>query len=167
MMATFAERCLTLKEESGLNYRQMGEKCGFSKTNFDYWIRNGTLPSGWSLMQISRTFDVSIDWLMGLTEERETMQANTIDVAATGRAIENLMEIRDISVKEMQGLLGFTTPQAIYKWFWGKNLPTIDNMVILCDILGVKIDDILVIKKERIWRIRLADGQYLTSLNRG
>lgn len=76
------------------------------------------------------------------------MQATTVDVAATGRAIENLMETKNITVKEMQGLLGFTTPQAIYKWFWGKNLPTIDNMVILCDILGVKIDEILVLKKE-------------------
>ena len=61
--------------------------------------------------------DDLIDWLMGLTEGRNTMQVTTVDVAATGRAIENLMEIRDISVKEMQGLLGFTTPQAIYKWF--------------------------------------------------
>ena len=76
------------------------------------------------------------------------MQATTVDVAATGRAIESLMETKNITVKEMQGLLGFTTPQAIYKWFWGKNLPTIDNLVILCDILGVKIDDILVLKKE-------------------
>ena len=100
------------------------------------------------MTQIANAFDVSVDWLLGLSEERNTMQATTVDVAATGRAIENLMETKNITVKEMQGLLGFTTPQAIYKWFWGKNLPTIDNMVILCDILGVKIDDILVIKKE-------------------
>ena len=147
-MTKFVERITLLKEESGLNWKKMSDKCGFSKSNFCYWARSGNLPSGYCLTQIANAFDVSVDWLLGLSEERNTMQATTVDVAATGRAIENLMEIKNISVKEMQGLLGFTTPQAIYKWFWGKNLPTIDNMVILCDILGVKIDDILVIKKE-------------------
>jgi transcriptional regulator with XRE-family HTH domain len=41
-------------------------------------------------------------------------------------------------------MLGFTTPQAIYKWQHGRALPTLDNLVALAAVFGVKIDDILV-----------------------
>lgn len=35
-------------------------------------------------------------------------------------------------------------PQALYKWQHGTALPTIDNLVVLAAVLGVKVDDILV-----------------------
>jgi hypothetical protein len=42
-------------------------------------------------------------------------------------------------------VFGFATPQAIYKWIHGTSLPTIDNLVILAAILGVTMDDIVVV----------------------
>ena len=48
-------------------------------------------------------------------------------------------------VSDLQKAFGFSTPQAIYKWQRGDALPTIDNMVVLSAVLGVKIDDILVV----------------------
>lgn len=42
-------------------------------------------------------------------------------------------------------MLGFGTPQAIYKWQRGDTLPTIDNFVVLSSVFGVKIDDILAV----------------------
>jgi len=47
-------------------------------------------------------------------------------------------------VKDMQKVFGFSTPQAIYHWFHGKSLPTIDNMVVIAAVFKVKIDDILI-----------------------
>ena len=49
-----------------------------------------------------------------------------------------------MTVKDLQDAFGFGTPQAIYKWQQGLALPTIDNLVVLAALLGVKIDDILV-----------------------
>lgn len=67
-----------------------------------------------------------------------------IDMAATGRNITALRTSAGISVRDMQSIFGFSTPQAIYKWQHGDALPTIDNFVILADVLGVRIDDIIV-----------------------
>ena len=72
-------------------------------------------------------------------------QIPTIDMAKTGENIMNLREQAGMSVRDLQNLLGFATPQAIYKWQHGTALPAIDNMVVLAAVLGVKIDDILVI----------------------
>ena len=73
--------------------------------------------------------------------------ANTasIDMDATGNNIKRMRKAAGISVKDMQGIFGFGTPQAIYKWQKGASLPTIDNLVILSILFNVKVDDILVI----------------------
>ena len=55
-----------------------------------------------------------------------------------------LREERGLTVRQLQRLLGFATPQAIYKWQHGETLPTIDNLVALSAILNVSIEDILV-----------------------
>jgi transcriptional regulator with XRE-family HTH domain len=50
--------------------------------------------------------------------------------------------------KDLQDIFGFSTPQAIYKWQHGTALPTIDNLVILAIVLGVSMDDILVLDNQ-------------------
>ena len=55
-----------------------------------------------------------------------------------------------MSVREMQNIFGFTTPQAIYKWQHGTAMPTIDNLVVLAAVLDVTIDEILVVQREDI-----------------
>ena len=67
-----------------------------------------------------------------------------IDLVATGKNIKRIREASGISVRDIQDVLGFTNPQAIYKWQKGECLPTIDNLVILASVLGVTIDEILI-----------------------
>ena len=68
----------------------------------------------------------------------------TIDMIRTGENINRLRQDAGISVKELQEVFGFATPQAIYKWQQGLALPTIDNLVVLAALLEVSIDDIIV-----------------------
>ena len=69
-----------------------------------------------------------------------------IDMAATGRNIARLRIDAGITVKDLQDIFGFNTPQAIYKWQRGTALPTVDNLVALAAVFGVRIDDILVLQ---------------------
>ena len=69
----------------------------------------------------------------------------TIDMTGTGQNINRLRKQAGLSVKDLQDILGFATPQAIYKWQQGAALPTIDNLVVLAAVLQVRLDDILVI----------------------
>lgn len=69
----------------------------------------------------------------------------TINMVATGRNIARLREAAGMTVKDIQDIFGFATPQAIYKWQLGTAMPTIDNMVVLAVVLGVTIDEILVV----------------------
>ena len=66
-----------------------------------------------------------------------------VDMKLTGQNIFTLREQRGISVRDLQKLLGFATPQSIYKWQRGETLPTIENLVALACILSVPIDEIV------------------------
>lgn len=78
------------------------------------------------------------------------MAIPTIDMVRTGQNINRLRKMAGVSVKDLQDAFGFATPQAIYKWQHGTALPTIDNLVVLAAVLGVKIDDILVMTGAQI-----------------
>jgi len=68
-----------------------------------------------------------------------------INFAATGQNIDRMRIAAGLSVKDMQAIFGFATPQAIYKWIHGTSMPTIDNLVILAAIFDVTMDDIVVV----------------------
>ena len=70
-------------------------------------------------------------------------QMPTIDTIKTGQNIIRLRKARGLSVKDLQAIFGFATPQAIYKWQQGTALPSIDNLVVLADVLKVHMDEIL------------------------
>ena len=78
------------------------------------------------------------------------MTIPAIDMVATGRNIMKLRKAAGLSVREIQNIFGFTTPQAIYKWQHGTAMPTIDNLVVLAAVLDVSIDEILVVQREDI-----------------
>ena len=67
-----------------------------------------------------------------------------IDARATGERIGFLLMTKGYSIKDVQGYFGFSAPQAVYKWLWGKSLPSIDSLFALSRLLETPIDDILV-----------------------
>ena len=73
-----------------------------------------------------------------------------IDMTATGINITRLRVNAGLTVKDLQDIFGFSTPQAIYKWQRGTALPTVDNLVVLAAVFGVKIDDILILQGCRV-----------------
>ena len=73
-----------------------------------------------------------------------------INMAGTGQRISDLRRTAGLSVKDLQDIFGFATPQAIYKWQHGTAMPTLDNLVVLSVVLGVAIDDILVLDSASI-----------------
>ena len=70
-----------------------------------------------------------------------------IDMTATGRNISRLRKNAGLSVRDLQDIFGFSTPQAIYKWQRGDSLPTLDNIVVLAAVFGVAMDDIVVCRE--------------------
>ena len=71
------------------------------------------------------------------------MAIPTIDMVRTGQNINRLRKLAGVSVRDLQDVFGFATPQAIYKWQHGINMPTIDNLYALSQWFEIPIDAII------------------------
>lgn len=69
-----------------------------------------------------------------------------IDLKATGEKIKQLRILKGLSVHDLQILLDFEYPQAIYLWEVGKTFPSIENLISLSRIFEVDILEIIVLK---------------------
>ena len=67
-----------------------------------------------------------------------------IDPAATGIRIAQLRQSAGLTVRDLQDVFGFNTPQAIYRWQRGVTLPTLDNLVVLAAVFNTTLDSIIV-----------------------
>lgn len=74
-----------------------------------------------------------------------------IDVKKTGKRIQELREQNGMSVRTLQEILGFSSPQAIYKWQWGQALPDIANLIFLARLWHVNVENILVLANEDVF----------------
>ncbi len=78
-----------------------------------------------------------------------------IDIARTGQNIKRIMKLKGMTVKNIQEFLELSTPQSIYHWFDGRNLPTIDNLYALSELFRLPVDALIVgnRKYECRWQI--------------
>lgn len=72
-----------------------------------------------------------------------------VNMEKTGVRIKELRIASGYSVEELrQAMREMVGVNAIYKWEHGQSMPTIDNLVILADLFGVTIDEMIV--KEQV-----------------
>lgn len=70
-------------------------------------------------------------------------QYPVINIYGTGQKIKQIMQQQNITVRTIQEYLGLATPQSIYHWFSGRNMPSVDNLYALSELFGVSVDAML------------------------
>lgn len=69
----------------------------------------------------------------------------TVDMVQTGKNIRRLRAQSGLSASDLQSALGLSSTRAIFKWQRGDSVPSVDNLVVLAFLFGVRIDDILAV----------------------
>ena len=67
MDVCFSDRLKELRHERGLNQIELAKQLGVSNGIISLWENNLREPGMYSLVQIAIFFDVSLDYLVGLT----------------------------------------------------------------------------------------------------
>ena len=67
----------------------------------------------------------------------------TINLRETGINLHRIMDKREITPKDIKEFLNLGSIQAVYNWCNGQNLPTVDNLYALSQLLRVPIDAII------------------------
>ena len=66
-----------------------------------------------------------------------------IDKKETGINLRRIMDRRGVTAKDVQQYLGLGCVQSVYRWLDGINLPTVDNLYALSELLQVPIDELV------------------------
>lgn len=78
-----------------------------------------------------------------------------IDMKKTGQKIREACKSRNISVKDIQQNLFIGSFQAVYAWFSGKSLPSLDNLYRLSQLLNVSMDSLIVGQQDKYYDYRI------------
>lgn len=73
-----------------------------------------------------------------------------IDMIQTGKQLKKYIENAGMSVKDIQEHLHLSCPQPIYRWISGKILPSVDHLLVLSELFGVHMEELLVKKQKNI-----------------
>ena len=73
-----------------------------------------------------------------------------INMEKTGEQLKTITKEKGYEVRDLMTLTGYSS-QAVYKWFNGRSLPSIDTLVVLSKALNMEIMELLVIDGEFIF----------------
>lgn len=102
MANKFLENLGTLLAETGMTKEQLEQAAALPRNRVSKWAEDAD-PKGSHLARVARVFDVSVDWLLGLTERRTPTRDGWED--------ELLKLIRRLGMPEDEAF------QAIAKWY--------------------------------------------------
>ena len=70
-----------------------------------------------------------------------------INLFRSGELLHKAAKDSKYSVAEIARMMNVTT-QAMYRWFRGESLPSIDNLFLFAEIVGCSVEDIVAYKPE-------------------
>lgn len=113
---------------------------GISCTTFLNAYNNGTVPSLTSLLKIADYFSVSVDFLLGITENEKFVKSS--NPATFAQRLTALREEKGVrSVYELSQRTGIQRNN-FARWFKG-GCPHVIDLPVLADFFGVSIDYLL------------------------
>lgn len=74
----------------------------------------------------------------------------SIDQEKTGIKIKEMLNEAGYDVNYVQEYLHLACPQSIYRWFKGKILPSVEHLCALSRLLGVHMEELLVLENNSI-----------------
>lgn len=70
-MTTFSDRLKELQEERNVTGRQIADATGIQHSGITSYLRGDSMPNARALIKLCKYFDVSADWLLGLSNFRK------------------------------------------------------------------------------------------------
>lgn len=75
------EKVMSLCNEHGIDKTKLEQQCGFSQNSLNKWRKS--FPSADKIIKVARFFNVSADYLLGLTDERRPLECREVGQVAS------------------------------------------------------------------------------------
>ncbi len=127
-------------DEKGMRSYKLAEASGCNKTALNNWLYQRQLPSTRALMKLADYMNVSLDYMLGLTPDKNFIRSGTTE--RFGRRINVMLQNGEVTAYRLAKECGLGT-SAVSKWKNLKRLPSIETLLKLSEAFGVKVDYIV------------------------
>lgn len=136
----FGEKIKKLREEKGFTQKQMAEILGISKSNISKYEANSVEPNIGTLRSYSSFFDVSLDYLLGKSNNKTDSPPMTCYMCnAKHHSIKYWIEKTGLGKDELAKRLGITQ-DLMEDYMSGTIAPPYNILISLSDICEVSTD---------------------------
>lgn len=104
------------------------------------WLNNETNPSFNNLILIADFYEISVDYLVGRTEDDSSVK--TKNLIPFDENVKTILKTKHITKYRMFKDCGFSDGHE-FSWFTQKNLPRYDNLIKMADYLNVSMDELM------------------------
>lgn len=104
------------------------------------WLNNETNPSFKNLILIADFYEISVDYLVGRTEDDSSVKTKNL-IPFDGN-VKTILKTKHITKYRMFKDCGFSDGHE-FSWFTQKNLPRYDNLIKMADYLNVSMDELM------------------------
>ena len=141
-MEIFAENLKDLIAESGLSLRRLADKSGVAVMQYSRYL-NGSIPTIDIVMKIAKFFDCSLDYLFGLSEDKNYKKFKTYnyDITKFLKNYQQLLAQNNISNYKFMKNSDFDE-SVIRHWKAGA-IPRLDVIYYIAKNLGGSIDELI------------------------
>jgi len=139
-LSLFAERLIDLKEEYGLSNLQLEKICGCKNQSVSTWLTRNVYPKLVNLLRMSNYFQCSIDYLLGLTDDKRmarTDAPSTFIVRANELAAKN-----NVSKYRIAKECGFDKGN-FTKWTSKNMLPQTESLIAIAGYFDCTVEYLL------------------------
>ena len=98
----FYNKLIELCEKNHVKPSVVAEAVGLTKSSATYWKR-GAEPKGDTLRKIAEYFGVSVDYLLGETDEKKSASTESVDT----EGLEVLKQIRELSPEKQKQVFDY------------------------------------------------------------
>jgi len=136
-MEKFADVLKDLIDEKGFSLRKLSSESGVSAVQYSKYLR-GSYPKIYVAIRIAEYFDVSLDYLFGITDNRSHTKFKDYDMSvfldryAEARRLANITHWKLSQQTEL-------SESALRHWEYG-DTPSMESLIIIAYNLGTSID---------------------------
>ena len=137
---SFQKRLTSIIDENDCGRKEFAVYAGVNKEVITRAVVYGIIPSVKSLIKIADKIGVSIEYLLGESEDKIFYKAEK--PTSFHERIKQLTEERGIKFSELSNKMPFAK-NSIYEWMRTKGLPSLEYLKIMAGYFGVTVDYLL------------------------
>ncbi|MDE7191031.1 MAG: helix-turn-helix domain-containing protein [Clostridia bacterium] len=140
ILSNFGETLKELISMRNINTVELEAQTNIDCTSYSKYLNKKVIPTLPNAITIADFFGCSLDYLFGLTNEFE--KENYLPYQPFSKSFQEILKSHKCTRYRISKDLGIHN-NTVTDWFYGRRIPTIDNLIITAKYLGCSLDELV------------------------